>query len=257
MDHGQQVELCIDRADIVIDNGGEVTLSPFKKKVLNYAGLAAGDQRRFAEPHEILMHQAYASSHSSKCLKRHVGAVVVAPTGEIVGVGYNENPSGTNPCVEEPEYGRRCFRDIVRNNHFEKLSEDGGKCPACGNKLPVIQGPPWRCPSCEKKGIKTNLEAFFFPDRAMNWCTAIHAEDRALISAGGQAKGATLYTTTFPCFQCAEKLTHVGIRKVFFTEAYPDPESARRLKIAGVEFVQFEGVRSAAFERLFSTMRPS
>jgi deoxycytidylate deaminase/dephospho-CoA kinase len=248
---GQQVELCIDEADIFIDNTGTVPLSSFKEKVLKFSDLATGREKRFANPDEIYMHMAFSSAHGSKCLKRNVGAVLVDERGEVVSVGYNENPLGTFPCVQEPTYEGRCYRDIVRNSHFETLSNKGVRCPICGNVIPVIEGPPWRCPSCAVSGVKTNLESFFFPDRAMTWCTAIHAEDRAILAAGERAAKARLYTTTFPCFQCAEKIANVGITSICFTEAYPDPNSADRLDLAGIAYVQFEGVRSSAFERLF------
>lgn len=253
---GQQVELCIDKADIIIDNSDDVTLRDFKAKVLEFADLVTGRQLRPAEEHEILMHMAYGASHGTKCLKRHVGAVLVDQVGDVVGAGYNENPRTTHPCAEEPEYGYRCYRDIVRNNHFKMLSTRGFRCPQCGEPLPPLEGPPWLCPSCMQKGQKTNLEAFFFPDRAMNWCTAIHAEVWALLAAGDRARGATVFTTTFPCMQCAEKIAQAGVQKVWFTEAYPDNHSLHRLNLAGIDVQRFEGVRSAAFERIFSQVKP-
>jgi deoxycytidylate deaminase/dephospho-CoA kinase len=249
---GQEVSLCVDMADILIDNSGNVTLEAYKEKVKEFADLVTGVTKRHAKGDEIAMHMAFSSARTSKCLKRNVGAVIVDDRGEIVGVGYNENPAGTAPCVEEDAYSRSCFRDILRNAHFERLANEGARCPKCGEGLPRIEGPPWRCPSCLERGMKTNLESYFFPDRAMNWCTALHAEERAILSAGSQAARGRLYTTTFPCFLCSEKLINSGIQRIYFTEAYPDQQSADRLDIAGVEYQQFEGVRSSgAFERLF------
>jgi deoxycytidylate deaminase len=253
---GQQVQLCIDRADILVDNSTTVTLPSFKTKVLEFVDLVAGKSIRSARMDEILMNIAFSASHSSKCLKRHVGAVIVDDFGRVVGVGYNENTLGTNPCVEEPQYGNQCYRDIVRNDHFKRLSVRQILCPVCASKLPEITGPPWRCPVCWGNGVKTNLEAFFFPDRAMNWCTAIHAEVWAILAAGDRGRGGILYTTTFPCFQCAEKITQAEIRKIIFTEPYPDPHSQKRLVLAKVELQQFEGVRSSSFERIFSRTKP-
>lgn len=251
-EYGQQVELCIDAADVLVCNTSDVTLTKFRRSVLELARLAIGEKKRPATPDEIHMHMAFSSRFTSKCIKRNVGAVIVDSHGEVVGVGYNENPLGTKPCIEEEEYGLNCYRDIVRNRHFAQLSAEEARCPACGIQIPHIEGPPWRCPACFADGKKTNLEAYFFPDRAMSWCTAVHAEDRAIWAAGERARGCTLYTTTHPCFQCAEKLTNAGIREVCFTETYPDELSVDRLELAGIKTRQFEGVRSAAFERIFS-----
>lgn len=248
---GQQVELCVDRSDVFLVNAPPRDQHEFKTQVVAYVDMVTGITRRHPTQEEILMNMAYAASHSSKCLKRHVGAIVVDAFGQVVAVGYNENPLGTNPCVEEPTYGQRCYRDIVRNDHFAGLASMNTRCPSCGKKLPALVGPPWRCPSCEAEGKKTNLEAFFFPDRAMNWCTAIHAEVWGLLAAGERSRGGSLYTTTFPCFQCAEKIAQAGIRKVIYTEVYPDVKSAGRLDLAKIDIVRFEGIRSSKFERIF------
>ncbi len=253
--YGQQVELCLDKADILLNNQDAVSLSDYKKKILDYADLVLGTKRRGATQPEILMSMAFSSAHSSKCLKRHVGALVVDSRGQVVGVGYNENPIGTKPCVEEPTYDYKCYRDILRNKHFGDLANRGAKCPRCGEKLTLQNGPPWRCEACLAKGEKTNLESFFFPDRAMSWCTAIHAEVCAILAAAERARGGTLYTTTFPCFQCAEKITQVGIKTVYYSEAYPDPHSGKRLELSGIDLKQFEGVRSSSIERFF--LRPT
>jgi deoxycytidylate deaminase/dephospho-CoA kinase len=253
--YGQQVALCIDQADILIDNSA-ITTGEFKQRVLDYVDLATGQKQRPAQPSEILMNVAYSSSHSSKCLKRHVGAVVVDTSGRVVGVGYNENPLGTKPCMEEPEYKFKCYRDIVRTGILNDYSSRGINCPVCQKPLPRQDGPPWFCKNCADGDKKTSLDDLFFPDRAMNWCTAIHAEVWALFAAGERAKGGELYTTTFPCFQCAEKIKHNGISTVWFTEAYPDPLSRIRLELAGVTLKQFDGVRSSSFEKIFAVNRP-
>lgn len=255
-EYGQQVELCVDRADILIDNSTEVVTAEFKRKLLDFVDLATGTKPRGASQPEILMNIAFSSAHSSKCIKRHVGSVIVDPKGQVVSAGYNENPLGTNPCIEEPKYEKQCFRDIIRNDHFKALADKGARCPICSEKIIFEKGPPWRCKACAEKGEKTNLESFFFPDRALNWCTAVHAEVWAILAAGERARGGTLYTTTFPCAQCAEKIIQSGIAKVVFTESYPDVFGAERLQLGDIELEQFEGVRSSSFEKIFSKTKP-
>jgi len=208
VEYGQQVQLCVDQADLLIDNSDDVSLADLRTKLVDYAELMIGSKYRFASPLEIYMNVAYSASHGSKCLKRQVGAVLVdaAPNirGEVVGQGFNENPLGTKPCIEEPEYGARpeekipgkCYRDIIRQEGFVQLSESGIRCPQCGGKitLRIPNGPPWECKACG-----ADLEYYFWPERAMTLCTAVHAEVAAILAANGRAKNATLYTTTFPC----------------------------------------------------------
>ena len=249
VEYGQEVELCTDLADIILLNNS--SQEHFQKKIDDFAGLVDRTKPRDLTTEEIHMQAAYSMARSSKCLKRHVGAILVDGIGRVVAAGYNENPSGTRPCVEEEQYNFRCHRDIVRTEHFVSLVRRGARCPVCGNPITTSDGPPWRCVKCYEEGRKTNLETFYFPDRAMTWCTAVHAEVRAILAAGDRARGSTLYSTTFPCMQCAEKIAEAGVSKVIYTEAYPDPYSSQRLDFAHVDVEQFEGVRSSAVERLF------
>jgi deoxycytidylate deaminase len=264
VDHGQQVQLCVDQADVLIDNSDEVSLADLRAKLADYAQLVLGERYRYAKPIEIYMNIAYSASHGSKCIKRQVGAVLVNAlpnvVGEVVGQGFNENPINTRPCIEEPEYGAdrernihgRCYRDIVRQKAFVDLAATGTHCPRCGKPLaaPAQHGPPWNCAGCD-----ADLEDYFWPERAMTLCTAVHAEVAAILSAGGRAKGTTMYTTTFPCFQCAEKLTQAGIANIVFNELYPDIRAAERLQIANIKALRFEGVRSRRFDEIFSRAR--
>ncbi|MGH3789195.1 MAG: deaminase [Pseudonocardiaceae bacterium] len=250
VDYGQQVAKCIDLSDAIVVNGDVTTRSAYRQKVIAMCDVLTMQRAREPTVDEIHMQMAFISSHRSRCLKRHVGAVIIDDEGEQTASGFNENPPPTQPC--EVEYQNKCYRDIVRNKKFADLMEKEVRCPKCGQPLEVkIPGPPWRCSACA-----TDLEQFFFPERAMSWCTAIHAEDRALRTAGRRARGATLYTTTFPCFQCAEKIIMAGVREVVFVEAYPDALSADRFAVANVTVRQFEGVLSPAFGRIFATARP-
>ncbi|MBI3683965.1 MAG: AAA family ATPase [Acidobacteria bacterium] len=263
--YGQQVRLCVFQADVLLRNDDTVPEADLRSKLYGYVGLVTGEQPRYAKPIEILMNLAYSAAHGSKCLKRQVGAVLVdarpGKLGQVVGQGFNENPSPTHPCVEEPRYGAeptrkvpgRCFRDIVRYDSFVQLSRASRRCPQCGEVLtaPASDVPPWRCRAC-----RVDLEDFFWPERAMTLCTAIHAEVAAMMAAGWRAKGTTLYSTTFPCFQCAEKIVQTGIKYVVYTEPYPDVRAAERLE-DHVEVLPFEGVRSGRFDEIFYRARRS
>ncbi len=250
-DYGQQVNRCVDYADVLIPNEHLEKWeyqSQLRDKVTGFAALVEGRDVRYARPEEMLMNVAYSATHGSRCLKRQVGAVI-AFGDEPLASGYNENPTGLKPCIEQFE---ACFRDIVRHERYEGLATSGAKCPYCGEQMQHGIKPPWRCPECQRK-----LDDAFFPDRAMKWCTALHAEERAIITAAGRdISGATLYTTTFPCTLCAEKIIHAGIRDVVYVEAYPDIHAAVLFKAAEVTTRRFEGVRSRNFEQYFAPIQP-
>ena len=56
-------------------------------------------------------------------------------------------------------------------------------------------------------------------------CRGVHAEQNAVAQAayfGTSVKGATLYTTTFPCSLCAKILINSGITEIVYDEGYMD-----------------------------------
>jgi deoxycytidylate deaminase/adenylate kinase family enzyme len=253
-DYGQQVRKCIDQADILVDNSENVSLGGYKRKIWDYFNLATGVARRAPSREEIFMNMAYSACHSSRCVKRHVGALVVDIGNNPIGIGYNENPFGSIPCVEQ--YGG-CFKDIHKDEHLKQLAQETGNlyCPTCGTCFDTSQGMKVICANCELKGVRKTISDLLFPERGMSFCTAIHAEAWALSSAGERARAGELFTTTYPCLQCAEKIIHSGVKTVWYTEPYPDPLSGQRLRLANICLKQFEGVR--CFDRMFANTRPN
>jgi len=94
---------------------------------------------------------------------------------------------------------------------------------------------------------------------------AVHAEMAAIVSAArdglGQVRGATLFTTTFPCHNCARHIVADGIRKVIYIEPYPKSlaltlhndaistnENDEEKKVV---FLQYQGAAPRSFSRIF------
>lgn len=51
----------------------------------------------------------------------------------------------------------------------------------------------------------------------------VHAERNAVLNYGGSLRdfdGATLYTTYFPCNECAKEIVQVGIKKVVYLDSF-------------------------------------
>ena len=62
-------------------------------------------------------------------------------------------------------------------------------------------------------------------------CAAVHAEQNAIIQCartGNSTVGATLYTTTYPCYICAKMIVNAGITEIVYMGDYPD-HSAKEL----------------------------
>ena len=72
----------------------------------------------------------------------------------------------------------------------------------------------------------------------------VHAEENAVYNANSQTKGSTIYTTLFPCNECAKTIIQNGIAYVVYTsDKYHDQEiwtAARRLfDRAGITYRQY------------------
>lgn len=63
----------------------------------------------------------------------------------------------------------------------------------------------------------------------------IHAEENAILNATFPLESSTIYTTTFPCYNCAKRIISVGIKKVVYQHEYkPQTPSARDLFAAAL-----------------------
>ena len=227
LDYGQQVQLCVDKADIVIRNDEQHTPKAaatriLESKIKQYIELLKGETLRIPHHDEMAMAIAYTTSLRSMCLKRTVGAIITDLNGVVISTGYNENPEPLQPCIMSFKY---CYKDSYLKAHFESLIESNTECPYCKKSFHSL-GENFKCPSCNKSLIPA-----FSPDRGMSRCTAIHAENMAIMNAAGKnLKDTILYTTTFPCAQCARQIVYAGISEVVYIEPYPDPDSERFLR---------------------------
>jgi dCMP deaminase len=73
-----------------------------------------------------------------------------------------------------------------------------------------------------------------------------HAELNAILNAGGVSlKGGRMYTTLFPCNECAKAIIQSGVREVvYLSDKYADSESVtaakRMFDLVGVDYRRYE-----------------
>ncbi|MDB5344708.1 MAG: deoxycytidylate deaminase [Schlesneria sp.] len=252
--HGQQVTKCVQMADYVLVNDGNDGSKGAQRsklysqiqediRLMQAATDSTASYRRTAKPDEVHMATAYAQSHMSQCLKRHVGAMIVNTDNLPLSLGYNENPIGMAPCVNAYH---RCFKDDDMHAKLESFA--GIRCPSCGTPQSELAS-PWLCSNAD---CKKDLKMAFFPSRNLELCTAIHAEERAIRSLHGRsAQGGTMFTTTFPCFQCSRYIVDAGIKRVVYVEAYPVKEAKEFLTKNRINVDPFEGFKARAFNLIF------
>lgn len=100
-------------------------------------------------------------------------------------------------------------------------------------------GNPRHMPHCDEIGcIRDELK---IPSgERMEICTGVHSEMNALIFAGKEARGGTLYTTIVPCNTCAKMIINAGVQRVVYAEGYPDTMGQVLLEEAGVPVERVE-----------------
>ena len=94
--------------------------------------------------------------------------------------------------------------------------------------------------------------------RILDSCRSLHAEENAIVNLAKNGRSiplesCTLYTTTYPCRLCANKIVNLGLGRVVYLEPYPDLEAKRTLEGTGsnVKNEFFEGITFKAYARVY------
>lgn len=279
----QNISQCVHLSDIAVNNAGSKNL--FKRKLSKYFSLICRPGCITPEDDELFMQQAYCMSVKSNCISRQVGAIIIGKRGYIVGAGWNDVGAGQVPC------GLRRFNDVRVGDIQFPIAVKGEEDDFAKFIKNSESSYPYHC-FCVKdeyskfktdktfskedsdlsKWLKDNkvvpdereklheIAVNSFSPKRLEYCRALHAEENAILQdsiiGGVGIEGGTIYTTTFPCELCAKKIYQSRIRKVVYTEPYPESISEDVFFQDGshsVELVQFEGVKSYSYYKLFKS----
>lgn len=211
---------------------------------------------------EYAMYLATAASLRSGDLSRQVGAVIMNQEGDIIATGTNDVPRYGGGLYWEGDPNDK--RDL----HLGKDLNQQTKREIFLNLLKEVTG--------QKKFSEADLQKYepCFIRSGLSDITeygrAVHAEMEALLSCarnGISVRNAILYSTTFPCHNCAKHIVAAGIQRVVFIEPYPKSYAMRLHydsiisnfvphpepgKKDGVRFEPFVGLGPRKFIDLFS-----
>lgn len=235
-DYGQKVTECFLNSDLIISNNETImgyndAYKIMDAKITKYLSLLQNPYKQLPQEMETLMAIAYANSQRSSCQKRKVGAIIVDDFGNIFSSGYNEVPTLDKPCANV--YGG-CYRDHVRNDLKTELL---GK-------------------NISQEDTNSIIKKF----KVLEKCRALHAEENAILNvarfgSANAVKGATLYTTTYPCNLCANKISQVGISEMVYFEPYPVLEAKRTLDEAEIVQTPFEGITFKSYFKIYGEIQ--
>ncbi|MEI2796191.1 anti-phage dCTP deaminase [Pseudoxanthomonas sp. F11] len=289
--YGQKLEKTLQYADFFLRNARSNTLQ-IEEPIVRFLHLMHGKVGVTPTEQEQGMYAAYSAALGSACLSRQVGAAIQDKDGKLIATGCNDVPKGGGGLYKEGDGlndhrcvhldGGMCFnhreKDTLRSEveqlarvsllkELSKVEELAGKeqrVREISNLLASSVANQLR----EESRIKDLLE----------FSRSVHAEMDALVAlartGSASASGGVLYTTTYPCHNCARHIIAAGIRAVYFIEPY---EKSLAVELHGdaidhtadeepgfvqwerdgrlgskVSFLHFEGVAPRRYLDLFS-----
>ena len=215
------------------------------------------------------MYFAYAAQFRSAASGRQVGAALVDNDGELLATGTNDVPKpgggqywpGDDP--DHRDYGTGAeandhHKYLVVQDALHRLSSAGWLSPGlAGDELGAL---------AERALDTTGPLAESRIGDLIEFGRIAHAEMAAISTAarrGTAIRGATLFTTTFPCHECARLIIAAGIGRVVYIDPYPksqvfdlygnqvateeDPVASDR-----VPFVPFHGIAPRLYPSVFA-----
>lgn len=210
---GQNVRDAFTMGDFYVSTHPKAELNDSIERFLR---LFFGDPFSTPNQDEYAMFQTHAAALRSSDLSRQVGAAVCTADGEIIAVGCNEVPKafggqywpGDDPDGRDFVLGYDSnikYRNDALDKTFKKL-EDKEQLSDSANLSDFVEA--------VRDTRLGNITEF---GRSM------HAEMAALLDAarrGTPVADQTLFTTTFPCHNCARHIIGAGIKEVVYREPY-------------------------------------
>jgi cytidine deaminase len=178
---------------------------------------------------EYGMFHAEAAARRSAALSRQVGAAITTAEGALIAVGTNDVPKAGGGLYWEGD-------EVDHRDHIErKDSSDEVRRNMVAEVLERLIAAGWIKEAHSQKGVAAlTREAIDQRNprvlrdaqmmRVIEYGRAGHADKAAIVDAasrGVPVKGATLYTTTYPCHNCARHIIAAGIERVVYVEPYP------------------------------------
>lgn len=242
---GQQTRETFHLADLF------VSMDDYHNQLNRFLDLIFGKPTLTPTPEEQTMFTAYAASLRSGDLSRQVGAAIVDEYGDLLAVGCNEAPR-PGGGLYGPEAGSH--RDIEAGYDSNERAKD--------DMIQEVLEALGRT-DLSKQEARRLLRPTGLTD-ITEFGRAVHAEMEALLACARtrrSPRGATLYSTTFPCHNCCRHIIAAGIAQVVYIEPYPksrapnlhgDAISIDEAEPGKLPFKPFLGVGPRRYFDLFS-----
>lgn len=247
---GQQTRDTFTLSDVFIQSESDQE----HEQLSRFLDMVFGDPYQTPMPDEHAMFLAYGASLRSGQLARQVGAVVVSAAGDVIATGANDVP-----CFGGGEHwpGKRDARDHVRGY-------DANDREINNIIQQIVAVAAQSAEKLDAEKLAADLKRSQISDLT-EYGRPVHAEMDALLTCartGVSTRGGTLYTTTFPCHNCAKHIVAAGIHKVVYVEPYPKSKAIDlhddsialddATMTDRVRFLPFVGITARRYFDLFS-----
>lgn len=276
-ENGQQLDKALLMADFFIRND-HGNLDAIKGQITRFLALLHGENGLTPTRQEYGMYVAYAAGLKSACMSRQVGAAIANAEGEIIATGCNDVPKagGGLYATEDGPNDHRCVHkeEQICFNDQEKSALRDAMESSLTAALAKVAPEKATDPEVVRKMLEELYDASKIKD-LIEFSRAVHAEMEAIISlariGGPGLNDAVLYSTTFPCHNCARHIVAAGITRVYYIEPYekslakklhsdaihfdteaPGTGTQRKDKTEPVKFIHFEGIAPRQYLKFFT-----
>jgi deoxycytidylate deaminase len=251
---GQKVSKTAHQADYFVRNNTDLK-DDLDAPVKRFLETIFGTKLHTPTADEKGMMEAASAAVRSACLSRQVGAAIYDIDGDLLGVGCNDVPRFQGGLYTEGANDNRCYHWKDKTCHNDERKKD------LATKIAASLG------NTTKNGVKLVEDILESGVNSLiEFSRSVHAEMEAIVSVArlgnGSTVGSTLYTTTFPCHNCARHIVAAGIETVYYIEPYSkslavdlhsDAISLSETCRDKVRFLQYQGFSPRMSIRLFSS----
>lgn len=252
---GQKVSKTAHQANYFIRNSSE-NIDDVSAPVRRFVETIFGIKLHTPTLYEKGMMEAASAAVRSACLSRQVGAAIYDQKGDLLGVGCNDVPKfGGGLYAENDGSDNRCFRWQGKVCHNDKHKRELAEKIAS-----AVNGAQDEAPQIVENTMDGGVA------NLIEFSRSVHAEMEAIVSVARLGNGSTvestLFTTTFPCHNCARHIVAAGVTTVYYVEPYSkslaldlhsDSISLSEGATDKVRFLQYEGFAPKTSLRLFSS----
>lgn len=147
-------------------------------------------------------------------------------------------------------------KEKIWDERFMEIAKNVGKWSSCLRRsvgaiivknhrilTTGYNGAPQGVKNCKERGECLRNKLGIESGTRQEICYAIHAEQNAVVQAAKtnvSIDGATIYVTHQPCSLCTRILINSGIKRIVYSEGYPDDFSLQLLNEANIEIEKMD-----------------